>query len=124
MENVISHLNAVLGYTSNVFDAPATRVHFIDERKLDSYVAPRKTRLILNKYEMTDWQKRALMIVDCNEKTTGDDLAKKTQVSRNHASTTLTALYKANMVLRHKVKVGNKWAYAYTGKKNDTRSST
>lgn len=124
MENAISHLNAVLGYTSNVFNAPATRVHFIDERKLASYEPPRKSRVIFNKYEMTDWQKSALKIVDCNEKTTGDDLAKKAKVSRNHASTTLTALYKANMVLRHKVKVGNKWAYAYTGKKNDTRSST
>ena len=124
MENVINHLNAVLGYASNVFDAPVTRTHYICEKQSDSYSTYVKNRIVIDKYELTEFQQTTIDIVESGSQTTVNDICKATGVSRKFVSATLTAMYKENMIIREKVKTGNRLAYAYTGKKNDARSST
>lgn len=88
----------------------------MDNRKPETLDGHRKTRVIFDKNHITDWQKKALAYVNFHESITKEKLASKYKISANHAGVTLTALYKANMINRHKIQVGNKWCYSYTGK--------
>jgi predicted HTH transcriptional regulator len=103
------------------FTPPAissTRFHYIDDRAkpIETNTRFRKYRHVVDKELMTDYQKRVLMIVKCNQQITKEDLAKKTKVSTNHAGTTLTSLYQAGLINRIKVQTGKKWMYAYQKK--------
>ena len=95
----------------------------MDDRKPETASNQKRDRSIFDKKRMTDWQKQALSDVNLNESITKEHLSAKYKISANHAGVTLTALYKANLINRHKIKIGKKWAYAYTGKNKDARPS-
>ena len=116
MENSINLLNAVFGFGNFIPDAPMTRYHYIDDRSPEKPRIPRRSRVVIDRNHITDFQRRAVKIVNENQNITKDDLAKITKVSPNHAGIVLTALYKANMINRHKITRNHKWVYSYTGK--------
>ena len=108
--NSLQILNNMFGYNTPIPDAPTTRQHRIGvytsgskrpdkekERESQRKLTPPKDPDALKPSE-----KRMLMIVKCNNGTTGVTAAQKTGWTRNHCQMTLAALHKRGLIRRVK----------------------
>lgn len=120
MENTINVLERILGFRSNVFDAPVTRKHYTSTTGSwgPRYVPPKvhaDRTVSREKPEFSATQMKMLDLVKKNNiAMTSLEISKKIKCCQNHASLSMHAFFKKGWVKRKLVCSGrHRWYVNY-----------
>lgn len=124
MENTISVLERILGFHSNVFDAPVTRKHYTSSTGSwgPRYVPPKIIEPSTEAKEKPEFSKTRLKMLDLVKKSdvpiTALEISKRMKCCQNHASLTMTAFFKKGWVKRKLINSGRHRWYIYHVEQN------
>lgn len=119
MENTINVLERILGFHSNVFDAPVTRKHYTSTTGSwgPRYVPPKVHEDRTAGREKPEFSQTRLKMFDLVKKShkplTALEISKVMKCCQNHASLTMTAFFKKGWVKRKLISSGRHRWYIY-----------
>ena len=124
MENTINVLERILGFHSNVFDAPVTRKHYTSSTGSwgPRYVPPKVHDDRTSGREKPEFSQTRLKMLDLVKKSnipmTALEISKVMKCCQNHATLSMAAFFKKDMVKRKLISSGrHRWFIYYVEQK-------
>jgi hypothetical protein len=112
--NTVSYLNTVFGFATTVLNAPATRRHRTGPGSWGPSYKPPKQRPIKDKPKYSPVETKVLRIaIGMRKGVTGEVIAKKLKITRNHAQICLCKFFKEGKLKRVQRKVPHIRFYEY-----------
>ena len=119
METTIGTLERILGFHSNVFDAPVTRRHYTSTTGSwgPRYVPPKEPTTRIDNREKPEFSATQMKMLEIVKKSsvamTALEISKKAKCCHNHASLSMVAFFKKGLVKRKLINSGRHRWYIY-----------
>lgn len=124
METTIGTLERILGFHSNVFDAHVTRRHYTSTTGSwgPRYVPPKEPKVRIDKREKPEFSATRMKMLEIVKKSstamTSVEISKKIKCCQNHATLSMAAFFKKDMVKRKLISSGrHRWFIYYVEQK-------